>query len=73
MVGSAIEHEALHIERCLIRIIQGKGNKDRQVPFPRPFRELLALHMEQMKVRGAVICSSRCASVGTQIEGCAKC
>ncbi|GHO55987.1 tyrosine-type recombinase/integrase [Ktedonobacter robiniae] len=42
------------VERCQIRITQGKGNKDRQVPFPRLFRELLALHMEQMKVRGAV-------------------
>jgi integrase/recombinase XerD len=32
----------------------GKGSKDRQVPFPHSFRELLALHMEQMRTKGAI-------------------
>jgi len=40
-------------ERCQIRVTQGKGNKDRIVPFPLPFRELLALHMQQMRSKGA--------------------
>ena len=44
--------DEVDIERCQIRITQGKGSKDRQVPFP--FRELLALHMERMRDKGAV-------------------
>ncbi len=36
------------VERCQIRITHGKGGKDRQVPFPISFRELLALHMQRM-------------------------
>jgi integrase/recombinase XerD len=50
----AIRLDAVDVERCQIRIIQGKGSKDRLVPFPHPFRELLALHMEQMRTKGAV-------------------
>jgi len=37
------------VERCQIRINHGKGDKDRQVPFPLSFRELLALHMQHMR------------------------
>jgi integrase/recombinase XerD len=42
------------VERCQIRINQGKGNKDRQVPFPITFRELLALHMQRMREKQAI-------------------
>lgn len=49
-----IRLDEVDVERCQIRITQGKGSKDRQVPFPSSFRELLALHMEQMKSKGAV-------------------
>lgn len=42
------------VERCQICITRGKGNKDRLVPFPSSFRELLALHMEQMRAKGAI-------------------
>lgn len=45
--------DEVDVERCQIRISLGKGNKDRIVPFPLPFRELLALHMEQMRSKGA--------------------
>jgi len=31
-------------DRCQLRIISGKGKKDRIVPFPKSFRETLALH-----------------------------
>lgn len=41
------------VERCQIRINQGKGNKDRLVPFPVSFRELLALHMQRMREKQA--------------------
>ena len=37
------------INSCQIRIIQGKGSKDRQVPFPMAFRETLAMHIDDMK------------------------
>ncbi|GCE17663.1 tyrosine-type recombinase/integrase [Dictyobacter kobayashii] len=50
----AIRITEVDVERCQIRITQGKGNKDREVPFPHTFRELLALHIEQMKARGAM-------------------
>ena len=41
------------VERCQIRINHGKGDKDRQVPFPISFRELLALHMQRMREKHA--------------------
>ena len=50
----AIRLDEVDVERCQIRITLGKGNKDRQVPFPHSFRELLSLHMAQMLNKGAV-------------------
>lgn len=32
-------------DRCQLRILAGKGKKDRIVPFPKSFRETLALHV----------------------------
>jgi len=49
-----IRLDEVDIERCQIRITQGKGSKDRQVPFPLSFRELLALHTKQMRDKGAI-------------------
>ncbi|MEO6892832.1 MAG: tyrosine-type recombinase/integrase [Ktedonobacteraceae bacterium] len=49
----AIRLDEVDVERCQIRITQGKGSKDRLVPFPHSFREFLALHREQMRTRGA--------------------
>jgi integrase/recombinase XerD len=50
----AIRLDEVDVERCQIRISQGKGSKDRQVPFPHSFRELLALHIEQMRAKEAI-------------------
>jgi integrase/recombinase XerD len=50
----AIRLDEVDVERCQIRITQGKGLKDRQVPFPLSFRELLALHMKGMREKGAI-------------------
>ncbi|MBV9691765.1 MAG: tyrosine-type recombinase/integrase [Ktedonobacteraceae bacterium] len=50
----AIRLDEVDVERCQIRITQGKGSKDRQVPFPRSFRELLALHIDRMRAKGAI-------------------
>ena len=42
------------LDACRIRITQGKGGKDRIVPFPAEFKETLALHMEAQRRAGAV-------------------
>jgi integrase/recombinase XerD len=39
---------------CRIRITQGKGGKDRVVPFPPAFKETLALHINAQRRAGAV-------------------
>jgi len=39
-----VKLEDIDYIRCQIRIIAGKGKKDRQVPFPKSFRETLAMH-----------------------------
>ena len=40
-------------KRCQIRIDGGKGDKDRIVPFPEPFKELLIFHSKALKTKGA--------------------
>ena len=37
------------LDRCQIKIVSGKGQKDRIVPFPKSFRETLALYIESSK------------------------
>lgn len=39
----------IDFDRCQIRINQGKGKKDRIVPFPNSFREILAIHVDNSK------------------------
>lgn len=39
-------------DRCQIRINQGKGKKDRIVPFPESFKEFLALHAQSITQKG---------------------
>nr|WP_232229158.1 tyrosine-type recombinase/integrase [Paenibacillus zanthoxyli] len=39
---------------CQIRINNGKGGKDRIVPFPQSFKELLAMHAEAMRKKQAM-------------------
>lgn len=41
-------------ETCQIRIYEGKGKKDRIVPFPSIFKEVLAIHADSMAKKGAV-------------------
>ena len=50
----AIRLDEVDVERCQIRITRGKGSKDRQVPFPHSFRELLALHSGGMRGKEAI-------------------
>jgi integrase/recombinase XerD len=49
-----IRLQEVDLERCQIRIQQGKGGKDRVVPFPHAFRELLGLHIQQMRQKEAI-------------------
>jgi integrase/recombinase XerD len=39
----------IDLDRCQIRINKGKGGKDRIVPFPNAFMEVLAVHMDNAK------------------------
>ena len=43
----------MDLDACRIRVTQGKGGKDRVVPFPPSFKETLALHVQVMHERGA--------------------
>ena len=44
----------LDVDRCQIRINQGKGNKDRIVPFPEIFRETLMLFASTEQTKGTI-------------------
>ena len=52
--SSAIRLDDVDLDACRIRITQGKGNKDRVVPFPAGFKETLALHIDAQRRAGAV-------------------
>ena len=49
----AIQLVDVDFDRCQIRINEGKGGKDRVVPFPSAFKETLALHHDRLRQRGA--------------------
>ncbi|MGH8995202.1 MAG: tyrosine-type recombinase/integrase [Acidimicrobiales bacterium] len=49
----AIRLDDVDLDACRIRITQGKGKKDRFVPFPTSFKETLGLHMDAMRGQGA--------------------
>ena len=42
----------IDLDSCQIRIIEGKGKKDRIVPFPDSFKEILAIHVHNMRDKG---------------------
>jgi len=48
-----IHLEDIDFVRCQIRINQGKGGKDRIVPFPVGFKEVLAMHVDLMQRKQA--------------------
>jgi integrase/recombinase XerD len=48
-----IQLKDVDFDRCQIRINSGKGEKDRIVPFPISFKEVLALHVDKMEGKGA--------------------
>jgi len=50
----AIRLDDVDLDECRIRITNGKGGKDRYVPFPGSFKETLALHITTMHAKAAV-------------------
>ena len=48
-----IKLEDVDYDRCQIRINKGKEEKDRVVPFPKPFKEVLAMHAKNMANKNA--------------------
>jgi len=42
----------IDFDSCQIRIIEGKGKKDRIVPFPDGFKEILAIHAHNVRGKG---------------------
>ncbi len=47
-----IKLSELDFDRCQIRITEGKGKKDRIVPFPNDFKEILAMHAHGVQAKG---------------------
>ena len=43
----------INLDNCQIKVVQGKGKKDRIVPFPNTFKEMLAVHIENVKKNDA--------------------
>lgn len=43
----------IDLDNCQIKVVQGKGKKDRIVPFPNAFKEILAVHLANIKENGA--------------------
>ena len=43
----------IDLDNCQIKVVQGKGKKDRIVPFPNSFKEILAVHLENVKKNDA--------------------
>ena len=50
----AIRIADVDLDACRVRVTQGKGAKDRVVPFPESFKETLALHIDALRAKGAV-------------------
>lgn len=48
-----IRLDDVDLDACRIRITQGKGAKDRTVPFPSSFKETLALHIDAQRAKAA--------------------
>ena len=49
----AIRLDDVDFDRCQIRVNEGKGRKDRVVPFPSAFKQTLALHAAALRQKGA--------------------
>jgi integrase/recombinase XerD len=48
-----IRLDEVDLDTCRIHITEGKGGKDRTVPYPDSFKETLALHIDAQHAKGA--------------------
>ncbi len=64
----SIKLSDVDLDNCQIRITNGKGKKDRIVPFPKTFMEVLAVHMENTKKEKATYLFESIQKNHTQIE-----
>ena len=64
-----IRIEEVDFERCQNRINSGKGGKDRIVPFPISFKEVLAMHVDKMQGNEPIIYLSLIVKVSILTEG----
>ena len=60
------------LDSCRIRIEQGKGKKDRYIPFPATFKEALALHIDAHRQAGAGRLFESWWKKPTQTAACAR-
>lgn len=49
-----IKLEDVDFDKCQIKVIEGKGKKDRIVPFPSQFKEILMGHMQTNKQKNGI-------------------
>lgn len=61
------------LDRCQIRVNQGKGQKDRVLPFPNAFKETLAAHMAALLAKGATFLFESSRKKSYSDRGCAGC
>lgn len=47
-----LEKQDIDLDRCQLKVISGKGQKDRIVLFPKSFRETLAIHIDKSNNKG---------------------
>ena len=52
VIGIKIEH--VDFDRCQIKIIKRNNKKERLVPFPVSFKELLAMHVDSIKIKKGI-------------------
>ena len=67
-----IKIEDVDLVNCNIRINNGKGKKDRVVPFPEAFKEVLALHIDSNKKKKATYLFESSWKKGYSVRGIRK-
>jgi integrase/recombinase XerD len=55
-----IKLSEVDLDRCQIKVTEGKGKKDRIVPFPSSFRETLAMHIDKMNKKNSKFLFESC-------------
>ena len=67
-----IKLDNVDLDNYTIRISHGKGGKDRVVPFPEGFKEVIAMHIDQSKKKGAKMLFESSWERGYSVRGIRK-